>query len=290
MTCYGDRMSKIIFLLGVLFALLGVSQLMACTAAPPPANTASPAPGTTATPPPSGDETEMGNETFQKLKAQGEIVSSSPLYDTLKPIASAITRVVQPQYPYPIHFYIVHDAQPNAFAAPGGNIYVVDSLFYFVHNREELAGTLCHESSHLLHHDSVKEMQHNRAIYKREVATTILLGPTWRAALAASAIGALDALHYSRAQEESADLTGSDTCAAAGVDPWGLVWLFQDFQNAHFQSPPEVLSDHPDNSDRIQALKNHFSQNPATFSQFNANPQSATKLKLPKNEQEQFLR
>jgi len=283
-------MRRIFFLLGALFALLGVSQLMACTATPPPANTASPAPGSTATPPPSGDETEMGNETFQKLKAQGEIVSSSPLYGTLKPIASAITRVVQPQYQYPIHFYIVHDAQPNAFAAPGGNIYVVDSLFYFVHNREELAGTLCHESSHLLHHDSLKEMQHNRAIYKREVATTILLGPTWRTALAASAIGALDALHYSRAQEESADLTGSDTCAAAGVDPWGLVWLFQDFQNAHFQSPPEVLSDHPDNSDRIQALENHFSQNPATFSRFNANPQSATKLILPKNKQEQFLR
>ena len=59
----------------------------------------------------------------------------------MAPIAAAITKVVQPKYPYPIHFYIVHEAQPNAFAAPGGNIYVVDSMFYFVHNTEELAGT-----------------------------------------------------------------------------------------------------------------------------------------------------
>lgn len=75
------------------------------------------------------DEVQMGAQLFDQLKSQSEIVQSSPLYDTLRPIAAAITKVIQPSYPYPIHFYIVHEAQPNAFAAPGGNIYVVDSLF-----------------------------------------------------------------------------------------------------------------------------------------------------------------
>jgi predicted Zn-dependent protease len=231
----------------------------------------------------------MGDQVWSQLKAQGEIVKSSPLYDTLKPIASSITRVVQPQYPYPIHFYIVHDKQPNAFATPGGNVYVVDSLFYFVHNREELAGTLCHETSHLLHHDSMKEMRHDREIRARE-AVAVLLGKTWRVALAASAIGSLDSLHYSRGQEESADLMGSDTCAAAGVNPWGLVWLFNDFQNSNLQTPPEVLSDHPDNANRVAALEKHFKQAPATFGGFNADPQSATPLVVPKNPAEQFLK
>jgi predicted Zn-dependent protease len=235
------------------------------------------------------DEAQMGAQVYDELKQKGEIVASSPLYDELRPIASAITRVVQPKYQYPIHFYIVHESQPNAFATPGGNIYVVDSLFYFVHNAEELAGTICHETSHLIHHDSVKEMQHNEAIRKREIAAGILLGPSWGTLLATSAIGNLDSLHYSRSQEESADLTGSDTCAAAGVNPWGLVWLFQDFSNANFKTPPEILSDHPDDANRIAALEKHFQQNPETFARFSSNPKTATALKVPKNAPERFV-
>src|SRR5215467_8633369 len=93
------------------------------------------------------DEQRIGQEVFNELKAKGEIIESSPLYDQLKPIADAITRVAQPQYNHPFKFYLVHETQPNAFATPGGNIYVVDSLLYFVKNTEQLAGTLCHEVS-----------------------------------------------------------------------------------------------------------------------------------------------
>jgi beta-barrel assembly-enhancing protease len=236
------------------------------------------------------EEVQLGAQLFDQLKSQGEIVKSSPLYDTLRPIAAQITKVVQPQYPYPIHFYIVHEKQPNAFASPGGNIYVVDSLMYFVHNAQELEGTLCHESSHLLHHDSINLMKRNEAIRRRAIAATILLGPTVGTALTMTAIAQLDSLHYSRAAEEAADLKGADTCAAAGYNPWGLVWLFQDFSAADVQTPPEILSDHPDNDHRVQALKAHFAQSPATFAGFPANPKSAARLHLPSNEAEQFLR
>jgi predicted Zn-dependent protease len=234
-------------------------------------------------------ETQMGAQVFQQLKDQSEIVASSPLYNTLRPIARSITRVIQPQYAYPIHFYIVHEQQPNAFAAPGGNVYVVDSLFYFVHNTEELAGTICHEMSHLIHHDSMRKMQHDEAIRKREIAADILI-PGLRTAVLSSIIGNLDSLHYSRGEEESADLTGADTCAAAGYNPWGLVWLFNDFQNANMKTPPEILSDHPDNSDRVAALEQHFKQSPQTFAKFDSNPKSAKPLKVPKNAPEKFLR
>jgi len=81
------------------------------------------------------DEVQMGNEVFNELKAKGEIIESSPWYDQLEPIADAITRSAQPRYNHPFKFFLVHEAQPNAFATPGGNIYVVDSLLYFVKNR-----------------------------------------------------------------------------------------------------------------------------------------------------------
>ncbi len=236
------------------------------------------------------DERQMGAQLFAQLKSQGEIVASSPLYDRLRPIANAITRVVQPRYPYPIHFYIVHEKQPNAFAAPGGNIYVVDSLFYFVKNTEELAGTICHETSHLIHHDSIGQMQRDAAIRRRAIAATVLLGPTVATALAATAIGRLDSLHYSRDIEEQADISGADTCAAAHYNPWGLVWLFRDFASADLKQPPEILSDHPNDTHRITALEQHFRAYPSTFAGYSSDSRSATPLALPSNEAEHFLR
>jgi predicted Zn-dependent protease len=246
--------------------------------------------GTAARADDNSDEAHLGAQLFAQLKAQGEIVKTSPLYDSLAPIAAAITKVVQPHYPYPIHFYIVHEKQPNAFAAPGGNVYVVDSLMYFVHNTEELAGTLCHETSHLIHHDSVNLMKRNENIKRRAIAATILLGPTIGTALATTAIAQLDSNHYSRDAEEAADLTGSDTCAAAGYNPWGLVWLFQDFENSSLKTPPEILSDHPNDAHRIERLKAHFAANATTFATFASSPQAAMHLHLPANEAEQFLR
>jgi beta-barrel assembly-enhancing protease len=234
------------------------------------------------------DEPQMGAQVYNQLKAQNEIVSASPLYDVLRPIAQRITSVVQPQYPYPIHFYIVHEKNPNAFAAPGGNVYVVDSLFYFVHNTEELAGTICHETSHLLHHDSAQEMRHDQAIRKREFLAGLLLGTNLATVLAISAVADLDSAHYSRGAEEAADLKGADTCAAAGYNPWGLVWLFRDFSTSGMKAPPEVLSDHPDDEHRIEALEQYFKQSPQTFARFDSDIKHATPLKLPASKSETF--
>ena len=235
-------------------------------------------------------EPQMGAQLFNNLKSQGEIVKSSPLYDTLNPIAAAITKVVQPQYPFPIHFYIVHEKQPNAFAAPGGNIYVVDSLFYFVKNTEELAGTICHETSHLIHHDSAELMKRDQAIQRRAIAATVLLGPSIATVLAVSAIARLHALSYSRTAEENADITGSDTCAKAGYNPWGLVWLFNDFANSNLKAPPEMLSDHPNDAHRVAALENQFKAQTALFAKYSSDPKTATPLSLPSSEDEVFLR
>ena len=232
----------------------------------------------------------MGQEVFNELKAKGEIIESSPLYDQLRPITDAITRAAQPQYNHPFKFYLVHETQPNAFATPGGNVYVVDSLLYFVKNKEELAGTLCHEVAHTIHHDSIELMEKRQRIKEREIGAAILLGPTRAHLLAIALIGQLHSLGYSRDVEARADLTGSDVCAQTGSKPWGLVWLFQDFNNASPNEIPQLLSDHPADQNRIHALERHFRQNPAVFGKFNQDPKSATPIDVPKNAQEVFMR
>src|ERR1700750_2085388 len=154
-------------------------------------------------------ETELGKAMYDQLRAKAEIIESSPLYDSLKPVADAISRVAQSRYPHPFKFFLVHEAQPNAFATPGGNVYVVDSLLYFVKNKEQLAGTLCHEVSHTIHHDTMQLMEKQQGIEKRELGAAVLLGPTKAHLLAIALIGKLHSLGYSRDAEQRADLTGS---------------------------------------------------------------------------------
>jgi predicted Zn-dependent protease len=236
------------------------------------------------------EEQQMGQEVFNELKAKGEIVESSPLYDQLRPIADAITKAAQPRYNHPFKFYLVHETQPNAFATPGGNVYVVDSLLYFVKNTDELAGTLCHEVSHTIHHDTMTLMEKQRKIEEREVGAAILLGPTGRHILAIALLGKLHSLSYSRDVESRADITGSDVCAATGYNPYGLVWLFEDFKNANIGQVPQILSDHPNDQNRVGALEQHFRKNPGVFGKFNQDPKSAAPLVVPKDAPEVFLR
>jgi len=236
------------------------------------------------------DELQVGQEVFNELKAKGEIIASSPLYDSLTPIAEAITRTPQPLYHHPFKFYLVHEQQPNAFATAGGNVYVTDSLLYFVKNTEQLAGTLCHEVSHTIHHDTMTLVEKERQVARREIGAAILLGPTRAHVLAIALLGKLRNLGYSRDVESAADLTGSDVCAASAYNPWGLVWLFQDFDAADSAPVPQLLSDHPGNQQRVEALKQHFRQNPSVFGSFSSDVRTAKAFVAPKNATEVFLR
>jgi predicted Zn-dependent protease len=102
-------------------------------------------------------------------------------------------------------------------------------------------------------------------------------------------VGKLHFLGYSREAESRADITGSDVCAQTGYNPWGLVWLFQDFQSANPNQIPQLLSDHPDDQNRVNALEQHFRGNPSVFGKFNQDPKSATPISVPKNASEVFL-
>ena len=235
-------------------------------------------------------ETELGQAVYDQLKNKVEIIESSPLYDRLKPVVDAISRVAQSQYDHPFKFFLVHEPQPNAFATPGGNVYVVDSLLFFVKNTEQLAGTLCHEVSHTIHRDAMNRIKKEQKIEALEVGTTILLGPTLAKAIAIKIIGDLNSLAYSREIESRADVSGSDICAQAGYNPWGLVWLFKEFQDADTKQIPQLLSDHPANGTRMQTLEQHFRDNPAVFSKFNPDPKSATPFTVPKDAPVVFLR
>jgi predicted Zn-dependent protease len=228
------------------------------------------------------EELQIGQQEYQALAKKGEIVRSSPYYRILNPIARRVAAVADRQYFVPFRFILVQESDPNAFAVPGGNVYVTTALMSFVHNKEELAGVLCHETSHDIHHDVVNLMAKNQRLSLYATGLAILLGRN--SGLIDNGIGLLanlESLHFSRTVEENADHLGAINCAHAGLDPWGLVWLMQAFQNTNMQSPPEFLSDHPSDQHRIGALENEFASDPSLFSRFNPNEACATPLSAP---------
>ena len=253
----------------MLAPLVGAAVMAACTAAP-------------AEPAPVDQETQIGGEIYKQLADDAEIIVKSPLYPPLRAASGPVAAVAGRHYNHPFKFILVHEKQPNAFSVPGGNVFVVDSLMTFARNREELTGVLCHEVSHTLHHDSMKKIQQQKRREAAEAGAFILLGPTLAHAIAIDVLGNLRSNGYSREMESAADITGADVCAAAGYNPYGLVWLFQDFQNADPKQVPQLLSDHPSFDNRIQALLAHFRQNPAVFSKFSPDRNTAHPLNAPK--------
>jgi beta-barrel assembly-enhancing protease len=132
-------------------------------------------------------------------------------------------------------------------------------------------------------------MEKQEKLEKREIGAAVLLGPTKAHLLAILLLGKLHSLSYSRDVESRADVTGSDVCAGAGYNPWGLIWLFHDFDNADLGQVPQLLSDHPSNQNRVETLQRHFQAKPSVFGQFNSDPTSAPAFSVPKNAPEVFL-
>jgi beta-barrel assembly-enhancing protease len=133
----------------------------------------------------------------------------------------------------------------------------------------------------------IKEME---KAYGVAIGTTILVGPTIANVIAAKILTDLYGNAYSREVETSADLSGSDICAAAGYNPYGMIWLMQDFIEANPNQVPQVLADHPSHETRIQALQSHFRENPNAFSRFSADRKLAKPFSVPEDAPVVFLR
>ena len=239
------------------------------------------------------DEVTLGKQAALALEKKGEILENSPYYQQLDPIATRIAVVANPQYEHPFHFILVHEEKPNAFAVPGGSIFVTDSLMAMIENSDELAAVLCHETSHDIHHDVVHNMKKNRNLSYASSAIGMLLGGFGGTILSNMLnVGtSIESMQFSREVETQADLKGAETCSAAGFNPWGMVWLLTRFEKNGNENHMEILSDHPTDDHRIAKLKELFASDPERYDRYPARfPHGSEKQKpLRKNSDEEAL-
>jgi predicted Zn-dependent protease len=228
-------------------------------------------------------EMQIGQQEWTQLSQRGEIVQSSQYYPELQQVAQRVAAVADPQYFTPFHFILVNENSPNAMAAPGGNVYVTTSLMRFAQNQDELAAVLCHEVSHDIHHDVVNEQQKDQRLQSLSNFANVFapFGILGAAATGAVGLGAgAQSKSYSRQAESNADHMGAYTCAQAGFNPYGMVWLFQRMdampkQASGGMSSMEMFADHPTDGHRVSDLENLFKSDPATFGHFDPNESTA---------------
>ena len=153
-------------------------------------------------------------------------------------------------------FVVVNSDQINAFAVPGGYIYLTRGLLFRLSNEAQLAGVLAHESGHVAKRHSAKQLGRQRTTQVGSSVVGIvggLFGYGW-AGNVTGAVASLSNLSYSRDQEREADSEGLLYMTQAGYNPQGMVQLMQVLKSSGGKGGPQFLSTHPDPGNRLEYL------------------------------------
>jgi predicted Zn-dependent protease len=149
----------------------------------------------------------------------------------------------------------------NAFATPGGYLYVYSGLLMAADNEAELAGVMAHETGHVVARHSARQMVD---AYGLEAVTSLALGnnPGLLGSLVTGVGEKGFMLANSRSDETEADEYGARYASAAGYDPHGLVTFFDKLRKQEGNSPRflAILSDHPATPDRIDHVNGFIQQ------------------------------
>lgn len=163
--------------------------------------------------------------------------------------------------PYPFEFYVLDDPQTvNAFALPGGPIFITTAMLAELEDESQLAGILGHEAGHVVaRHGSEQLARRNlgtllvRAV---GIAASDGEGGGRQAAIIAQSINQLLNLRYGRDDELESDRLGLDFMVDAGYDPRGIVELMAILNSiGDGGRPPEFLSTHPNPENRLERLE-----------------------------------
>jgi beta-barrel assembly-enhancing protease len=173
-----------------------------------------------------------------------------------------------PGYEFPYQFAVVAAPEVNAFAFPGGYVFVNAGAVAAARNEGELAAILAHEISHVaLRHGTNQASKAYVAKAGLEVLDTLTGGrDTELGRLAASVGGAGADLLFQdsgRSSETEADLEGARLMAAAGYDPRDMARFFEKLDQTGTGRAANAPSDHPDPGSRVAAIKEIISTLPA---------------------------
>ena len=194
---------------------------------------------------------------------------NSPETQYVRQLGRKLVATIPREYSWPFEFHVIPQAEINAFALPGGQMFINIGTILAAKNEAELAGVMGHEMSHVY-------MQHSAKQADKAQTTSTLAG------IASSVLGGVGGIagqvgqmgiqmgaqglmmKYSRSDESQADAVGAVILHKAGYNPQGMVDFFQTMGSQGGSSPPKFFSSHPAPANRQQAIQKQIAGWPAS--------------------------
>jgi predicted Zn-dependent protease len=204
------------------------------------------------------EEKQLGHQVQRQIREQLTLMRDPVTVRYIRNLGAKLVAAADPS-PFDFRFYVVEDADLNAFAVPGGAIYVHTGLIEAVDDVSELAGVLAHEAGHVTarHVAENYHRQRNTGVAANIFAmlAAILTGSNI-GGQAGSMIGGVAGQAYlstyTQDAEREADRLAIDTMIRAGIHPNGLVTMFRTLQAEKGGSGGlQFLSSHPATAERI---------------------------------------
>jgi predicted Zn-dependent protease len=202
---------------------------------------------------------QVGQENAAQVRKQMPMVKDQFLLDYVNRVGKRLANSQAARDSgFPFTFEVVADPSINAFALPGGPMFINTGLLKAVDNEAQLAGVMGHEMSHVILRHGTNQASKAKLIELPAVLGAQMTGSTMAGQLAQMGIG-LGAnsvlLKFSRTAESQADLTGSHIMAEAGYNPVEMANFFEKLSAKGGQGVPQFFSDHPNPDNRQHAIE-----------------------------------
>ena len=224
-------------------------------------------------------EVQMGTDYAQQINAQLPIVKDPEVVRYINVLGDSIAKLADDRS-LDWQFCVVNSQEVNAFAVPGGYVYVNRGLIERAQKMDQLAGVLGHEIGHVVRRHSVKQMEQaqgaNIGLTLACVLTQVCNNQATGALINVG--GTALFAKFSRDDEAQADEEGVKNVVRAGIDPRGIPEMFQILINERARSPSTVdswFATHPLEESRIQATEAQIAKiNPAILNGLTKDSQS----------------
>ncbi|MFA6916229.1 MAG: M48 family metalloprotease [Parachlamydiales bacterium] len=217
-------------------------------------------------------EIRLGLESAPQMSQEmgGELSASDPRTQEVKRIGAMIVNgTIAKGSPWKFQFHLLADNKTiNAFALPGGQIFITDGLLSRLQNEAQLAGVLSHEIGHVIERHSAQQMA-------KEQFGQILIGAVatgaadpysqngFNPAMVAAFVNKMVQLRYGRHDESQADQWGLKLTEQAGFDPFAMIEVMKILKTAGPRgSMPDIFQSHPDPDLRIEQIQAYLKEHP----------------------------
>jgi Zn-dependent protease with chaperone function len=208
------------------------------------------------------EDVQLGREASREVQQQLPIMRDDAIEGYVDRVGERLAQNIPAEFRHPefdYDFEVVNVSDINAFALPGGPMYINRGMIEAARNEGEVAGVIAHEISHVaLRHGTAqasKATKYQVGSIIGAIAGAIIGGTAGQIVSQGTQFGLGTAfLRFGREFERQADLLGSQIMARAGYDPRDMASMFQTLQEKAGNGGPEWLSSHPNPSNRYQAI------------------------------------